>query len=425
MEKASQERKIVFAKFWKRKGILRNIIIFFLVIGPAIITSSVGNDAGGIATYSLAGANFGYTMIWSLLPITIALIIVQVMCARMGIVTGKGLAGLIRENYGVKITFFVMLVLLFGNFTNILSEFSGIAASAEIFGVNKYISLPLSALFVWLLVVKGTYKSVEKVFLIGCIFYATYIVSGFLANPDWNEVVADSVVKPKVVFEHNYTVMLLGIIGTTIAPWMLFYLQASIVDKGVKIEEYKHSRLEVIIGSIVVSIIIFFIIVACAATIHKTGMKIETVADAANALRPLAGIYCSALFAFGLLNASLLAASVLPLATAYSICEGFGWETGVDKKFKEAPYFFGLYTALIILGAGIVLIPNFPLLKVMYFSQVNNGILLPFALIFMLLISNRRDLMGQYVNSKTFNIIVWIFVLIMIILSIFMLVTLF
>lgn len=414
----------MFAKFWKRKGILRNIIIFFLVIGPAIITSSVGNDAGGIATYSLAGANFGYTMIWSLLPITIALIIVQVMCARMGIVTGKGLAGLIRENYGVKITFFVMLVLLFGNFTNILSEFSGIAASAEIFGVNKYISLPLSALFVWLLVVKGTYKSVEKVFLIGCIFYATYIVSGFLANPDWNEVVVN-VVKPKVVFEHNYTVMLLGIIGTTIAPWMLFYLQASIVDKGVKIEEYKHSRLEVIIGSIVVSIIIFFIIVACAATIHKTGMKIETAADAANALRPLAGIYCSALFAFGLLNASLLAASVLPLATAYSICEGFGWETGVDKKFKEAPYFFGLYTALIILGAGIVLIPNFPLLKVMYFSQVNNGILLPFALIFMLLISNRRDLMGQYVNSKTFNIIVWIFVLIMIILSIFMLVTLF
>lgn len=407
-------------KFWKKKGIFRNIIIFFLVIGPAIITSSVGNDAGGIATYSLAGANFGYTMIWTLIPVMIALIITQEICARTGVVTGKGLAGLIRENYGVKITFFVMLVLLFGNFTNILSEFSGIAASMEIFGINKFISVPLGAIFVWLLVVKGTYKSVERIFLIGCIFYATYIVSGFLAKPEWNEVF----VKPKVVFEHNYIVMLLGITGTTIAPWMLFYLQASIVDKGVKVEEYKHSRLEVIIGSIVVTIIIFFIIVACAATIHKAGMKIETAADAANALRPLAGKYCGSLFAFGLLNASLLAASVLPLATAYSICEGFGWETGVDKKFKEAPYFFGLYTALIILGAGIVLIPNFPLLKVMYFSQVNNGILLPFTLIFMLLISNKKDLMGEYVNSKIFNIIIWIFIIIMIVLSILMLATL-
>lgn len=410
-------------KFWKKKGIFRNIIIFFLVIGPAIITSSVGNDAGGIATYSLAGANFGYTMIWTLIPIIIALIITQEICARTGVVTGKGLAGLIRENYGVKITFFVMLVLLFGNFTNILSEFSGIAASTEIFGINKYISVPLGAIFVWWLVVKGTYKSVERIFLIGCIFYATYIVSGFLAKPEWNDIFI-SVIKPKVVFEHNYIVMLLGIIGTTIAPWMLFYLQSSIVDKGVKIEESKHSRLEVIVGSIVVSIIIFFIIVACAATIHKRGMKIETAADAANALRPLAGVYCSALFAFGLLNASLLAASVLPLATAYSICEGFGWETGVDKKFKEAPYFFGLYTALIIFGAGIVLIPNFPLLKVMYFSQVNNGILLPFTLIFMLLISNKKDLMGEYVNSKTFNIISLVFVLIMIVLSILMLATL-
>lgn len=407
-------------KFWKKKGIFRNIIIFFLVIGPAIITSSVGNDAGGIATYSLAGANFGYTIIWTLIPVMIALIITQEICARTGVVTGKGLAGLIRENYGVKITFFVMLVLLFGNFTNILSEFSGIAASMEIFGINKFISVPLGAIFVWLLVVKGTYKSVERIFLIGCIFYATYIVSGFLAKPEWNEVF----VKPKVVFEHNYIVMLLGITGTTIAPWMLFYLQASIVDKGVKVEEYKHSRLEVIIGSIVVTIIIFFIIVACAATIHKAGMKIETAADAANALRPLAGKYCGSLFAFGLLNASLLAASVLPLATAYSICEGFGWETGVDKKFKEAPYFFGLYTVLIILGAGIVLIPNFPLLKVMYFSQVNNGILLPFTLIFMLLISNKKDLMGEYVNSKIFNIIIWIFIIIMIVLSILMLATL-
>lgn len=390
-------------------------------MGPGIITANVDNDAGGIATYSMAGAHFGYAMLWTLIPITIALIVIQEMGTRMGVVTNKGLSDLIRESFGVKITFFLMIGLLLTNLGNTIAEFSGVAASGEIFGISKYIAIPVSAVFVWLLVVKGTYKIVEKIFLFACVFYGAYIISCFLAKPDWNEVLINTV-KPTFKFEKNYLIMLIGVVGTSIAPWMQFYIQSSIVEKGVKIEEYKYSRLDVIVGCFIMVIVASSIIIACAATLYKHGIKVETAADAAIALRPFAGKYCAQLFAFGLLNASLFSASILPLSTSYYICEAMGWECGVGKTFKTAAVFYGLYTVLIIMGAGLVLIPKFPLLLVMLFSQVINGIMLPFVLIFMLLLINNKRLMGNYVNSKSFNIIAWITTVAMIILTLMLVV---
>lgn len=406
-------------KFLKENRFVRNLAVFLAIMGPGIITANVDNDAGGITTYSLAGAQFGYTLLWSLFPITIALIIVQEMCARMAIATGKGLADLIRENFGVKVTFYFMLALLFVNLSNVMAEFSGVAAGLEIFGVSKFVSVPLAALFVWVLVVKGNYKSVEKIFLTACLFYVAYVISGFMAHPQWNNVLKETVA-PQFQFTMPYTVMLIGIVGTTIAPWMQFYLQASIVEKGISIERYKHVRLDVVGGCIIAPIIAFFIVVACAATLFQAGVHINTAEDAAIALQPLAGKYAEWLFAFGLFNASLFAASVLPLSTAYTICEGMGWDTGIDKRFKEAPQFFGLYTAIIVVGAGVVLIPNFPLLKVMYFSQVGNGILLPAVLIFMLSLINNKEIMGEFVNGRLSNILTWLTVIILIALSVFM-----
>lgn len=405
--------------FFKEHPWFKNFWIFLAVMGPGIITANVDNDAGGIATYSLAGAHFGYTLLWSLIPITLALIIVQEMCARMAIATGKGLADLIRENFGVKVTFYLMLALLFVNITNVMAEFAGVAASLEIFHISKFISVPLAALFVWMLVVRGTYKSVEKIFLFACFFYIAYIISGFLAKPDWNEVVRATFL-PEIHFDLKYSIMLVGIIGTTIAPWMQFYLQSSIVEKGITPEDYKHVRLDVVGGCILAPLVAFFIVVACAATMFKAGINIESAKDAALALQPLAGNYASWLFAFGLFIASIFAASVLPLSTAYSICEGMGWEAGVDKRFEEAPGFFGLYTAMIAIGAVAVLIPNFPLLGIMYFSQVGNGILLPFVLIYMLILINDRDLMGEFVNNRAFNIIAVLTVVVVIVLTLIM-----
>ena len=404
-----------------KKGFLfksrwRGFLIFLAVIGPGIITSNVDNDAGGIATYSIAGAHFGYSLIWSLIPITLALVIIQEMCARMGVVTGKGLSDLIREHFGVKITFYLLLTLIFTNFGNTIAEFAGIAASLEIFSVSKYLSVPLGAFFVWLLVVKGTYKSVEKIFLVACLFYVTYIVSGFLAKPDWSAV-KSSISSPEFEFSAGSFGMLIGLIGTTIAPWMQFYLQSAVVEKNIKVKDYKNSRADVIIGSFVVSIVAFFIIVVCAATLFKAGIRIETAKDAALALSPLAGKYCSVLFAFGLLNASLFAASILPLSTAYVVCEGMGWENGVNKKFSEAPQFYGLYSLLIFLGAGVVLWPNIPLIPIMFISQVINGIVLPVILIFILILINDKKIMGNYTNKKTFNVLAWFVVIILILLS--------
>ena len=401
------------------------IMLFLAVMGPGIITAIVDIDAGGVATYSLAGAHFGYTLIWSLIPITIALIVVQEMCARMGVITGKGLADLIRENYGVKITFFILLAIFFVNLANIISNFAGIAASSEIFGVKKYLGVPLAAMIIWLAVVKGTYKSAERIFLVVCVLYFAYIISGVLVKPDWAQVSKEIFIPSFNFTSSAYTVMLVGLVGTTIAPWMQFYLQSSIVEKGISIENYKHSKLDVISGTIVAKVFALFIMVACASTLFKNGIRIDTAADAAMALEPLVGKFCCYLFAFGLLNASLAAASIIPLSTTYSICEGMGWESGVNKRFNEAPQFYIIFTGLIVVSALVVLIPKFPLILGMYISQVINGILLPFLLIFILLLVNKRELMGGYINSKAFNFIAWATVVVMIVLSAGMLFTIF
>jgi len=407
-------------RFFKSRW--KTFLIFLVVAGPGIITSNVDNDAGGIATYSMAGAHFGYGLLWSLIPIMVALVIIQEMSARMGVVTGKGLSDLIRERFGVRITFYLLLALVLTNFGNVIAEFAGVAASLEIFYIPKYVSIPISAFLVWLLVVKGTYRSVEKIFLFACLFYITYIISGFLAKPDWNSV-KNSLVTPEFKFSTGSLGMLIGLVGTTIAPWMQFYLQAAVVEKDIKVKDYKYSSLDVILGSLIVTIVAGFIILTCGATLFKAGIRIETAKDAALALKPLAGKYCSYLFAFGLLNASLFAASILPLSTAFVVCEGMGWEDGVNKKFSEAPQFYGLYSLLIFLGAGIVLLPGIPLIPVMYISQVINGIVLPVILVFMLVLINNKKLMGEYVNKGVYNFISWGTVIILVGLSIALLVS--
>jgi len=390
-------------------------------MGPGIITSNVDNDAGGITTYSLAGAEFGLKLIWSLIPIMIALIVVQEMGARMGVVTGKGLSDLIREKFGAKITFYLMIGVFLTNMGNVLSEFAGVAAGMEVFGVNKFISVPVSAFLVWWMVVKGTYKSVEKAFLVACVFYISYVITGIIVKPDWGYVL-EQFVHPQLSFQPSETTMLIGVVGTTIAPWMQFYLQASIVEKGIKIEDYKFARFDVVMGVVMVHIVAFFIILVCAETLFKHGVRIETAKDAALSLAPLAGKYCTYLFAFGLVNASLFAASILPLSTAYLICEGLGWEAGIDKKFAEAPQFYGFYSLIIFLGAGIILYPNLPLIPIMYFSQVLNGMVLPFILIFMLFLINDKKLMMNHTNGPVFNVIAWVTSIVMIALTLLLII---
>lgn len=406
------------------KGFFKNLWIFFAVIGPGIITANVDNDVGGIATYSVAGAHFGYSLLWMTIPVCIALLVIMEMSARLGAVSGRGLADLIRENFGLKVTFYMMLILLLVNIGNVMSNFAGVAAGMELFGISKYISVPLGALFVWALVVKGTYKSVEKVFLFACLFYVAYLVSGYIAKPDWNEVLI-STVKPTFKFSNAYLYMVIGIIGTSIAPWMQFYQQSAVVEKGINAESFRHARWDVYFGTITATIVIFFIVLTCGATLFKNGVRIETAADAALALKPIAGDYCFKLFAFGLVNAGLFASSIIPLSTAFSVCEGLGWETGVNKTFKEAPHFYWLYTAIIVVGAGAVLYPKFPLLWIMIFSQVLNGILLPFILIFMLLLINKKDLMCDFKNGPVFNTIAWGTAIILIGLSIALIVSIF
>src|SRR5579864_8025828 len=393
-------------KHWKTRTLL-----LLAVIGPGFITANVDNDAGGILTYSQAGAQFGYKLLWSIIPITIALIVIQEMSARMGAVTGKGLSDLIREEYGFRATFFMMVLLIAINFMNVIAEFIGIATSLGLFQVSRYLSVPLSALAVWFLVIKGNYKSVEKIFLTASFFYVCYIVAGFLAHPDWPDAIRATVVPPprSDFWNKSYVYMLIGVIGTTIAPWMQFYLQASIVEKGVTARQYKASRLDVILGCLFTDVVAWFIIVACAATLYATGQtNIENGADAAKALRPLAGRYAFLLLGAGLFNASIFAASILPLSTAYTVCEGLGFESGLDKKWGEARVFYWLYTILVGAGAAAVLfIPNKLLIRVTVLSQVLNGVLLPPVLIYMLLLINKRSLMGRYVNGRWFNWIAW------------------
>jgi NRAMP (natural resistance-associated macrophage protein)-like metal ion transporter len=387
------------------------ILLFLAVLGPGFITANVDNDPNGILTYSQAGAQFGYSLLWTIIPITLALIIVQEMCARMGVVTGKGLSDLIREEFGLRMTFIVMVLLIIVNFGNIIGEFAGIAGSLQLFHLSKYISVPICAVLVWLLAVRGDYKSVEKVFLTASVFYIAYIITGVLSGPSWRTAIVATVKLPSHAtwIQHDYVYMVVGVIGTTIAPWMQFYLQSSIVEKGVSVKNYAATRLDVIVGSIFTDVVAWFIIVACAATLWAHGMgNIAMPADAAEAMKPLAGPYAFLLFAFGLFNASFFAASVLPLSTAYTVCEGLGFESGVDKAFGQAPFFYWLYTLLIAGGAAIVLVPNFPLVQFSIFSQTLNGILLPVVIVFMLLLINRKDLMGRHTNSNWFNLAAWL-----------------
>ncbi len=382
------------------------IAIFVSILGPGLITANVDNDAGGIFTYSQAGARWGYLPLWTLIPITLLLIVTQEMSSRMGAVTGKGLSDLIREEFGLRKTFFMMGALVAANYTNVVSEFAGIASSLELFHISRFISVPIAALAVWLLVVKGSYRTVERVFLVACTVYITYIFSGILVKPDW-KVAAIYSVRPVLMLDPSYITMLIGMVGTSIAPWMQFYLQAAIVEKGVTAKEYKQSRVEVILGCILTDVVAFFIIVACAGAIWSTAPRdIKDAADAALGLKPF-GQYAYLLFAAGLFNASFFAACILPLSTSYTVCEGLGFESGVDKRFSEAPIFYWLYTLLIVLGAGVILIPQFPLVQMILFSQVINGVLLPFVLIFMTLLINKKGLMKDWTNSHFYNVISW------------------
>jgi NRAMP (natural resistance-associated macrophage protein)-like metal ion transporter len=405
-EKGKAAGRTVWWKSWKLR-----LLMLVAVLGPGFITANVDNDANGILTYSQAGAQYGYSLLWTMIPITIALIVVQEMCARMGAVTGKGLSDLIREEFGLRMTFFTMILLVIVNFSNVVGEFTGIAGSLGLFHISKFVSVPICTVLVWLLVVKGDYKKVEKVFLTASVFYIAYIVAGVLSGPKWHEALLETVKLPprKSWDDKGYVYMTVAVIGTTIAPWMQFYLQSSVVDKGITVRQYKASRLDVIIGSIFTDVVAWFIIVACAATLFTHGIKnISDASVAALAMKPLAGDYAYLLFAAGLFNASLFAASILPLSTAYTVCEGLGFESGLDKTWREAPFFYWFYTLLIALGGATILIPKFPMYQVVIFSQVLNGLLLPLVLVFMLKLINKHELMGKYTNKRWFDVLAWV-----------------
>ena len=406
-----------------RPNVWRSVVMFLSIVGPGIITANADNDVGGVLTYSQAGAQFGYSLLWLLVPITIALVVVQEMCARMGAVTGKGLADLIRENFGVKVTFWCLLLFVLGDIGNTATEFAGVASSAPIFG--GYLHLPNAeafkiamvvgaAIFVFLTVTRGTAKVVERIFFFFCFVYVAYVVSAFLVRPDWHDVLRQSIV-PNFQTSKAYVLMVIAVIGTTISPWMQFYIQAAVVDKGIRADDYSYSRLDVVTGGIWTDVIAYFIIVACAATIfiHNQHVpaahqiQVNSVGDVAVALQPIAGKFAALLFAVGLLNAAVFTASILPLSTAYYVCEAFGFERGVDQRFREAPIFYGFYLALITLGAGIVIVPGAPLLAIIFYSQVLNGVLLPIVLVLMLLLINNKRLMGSWTNRPAFNVIAW------------------
>ncbi len=407
----SRERRTIWGKF----------LFFLAILGPGIITGSVDNDAGGITTYSVAGALYGYNMLWTLVPSFIVLLVVQEMNARMGIVTGKGLADLIRERTGVKITFFIFIGLLIADIGNTTTEFAGVAGSMEVFGISKYIAVPVTGLLVWFLVVKGNYKIAERIFLLFSVTLLIYIVAAIMGKPDWNEI-GHSMVHPSVKINADSTAMIMGIVGTTIAPWMQFYMQSSVIEKGLQMKDYKYSLIDIVVGCMATVVVAFFIIVACGATLHKNGMVINEAKDAAMALEPLAGQLAKHVFAFGLLVASVFSATILPLATAFYICEAFGFEAGIDKKWDEAKEFYSLYTTILVLSAVIILIPNAPLISISLWSQVINGILLPVVLVCMMVLVNNSKIMGAYTNKLVNNIIGWTTVVILIILSLMLLV---
>jgi len=394
----------------------RPLLTYLAILGPGMITANAGNDAGGIATFASVGAEFGYSLLWVLIPIAISLGIVQEMCARMGAVTGKGLADLVRERFGVRWTALIMLALLIANAGVTVSEFVGIAAAAELFGISRFIAVPLAAILVWWLVAKGSYKKVEKVFLAMSVVFLGYIVSAFLSKPDWTAV-AVGVVKPSLRLEHAFIFTLVAVIGTTISPYMQVYVQSSVVEKGVTLDNYRETKTDVWIGTIFAILIVFFIVVSTAATLHKAGIQITSAEDAARALRPLAGRYAETLFGIGLIGASMLAAGVLPLATAYSISEALGFEKGVSRSFREAPIFLGTFTFLVAFGAAIAVIPNLPLIRVLLVTQVINGLLLPIVLFAILRLVNNRELMGAQVNGPIYNVAAWLTAILVTIIS--------
>ena len=400
----------------------RRTLLFLTVMGPGIITASVDQDAGGITTYSVAGAKYGYGLLWSLPFIILALAAIQEMGTRMGVVTGRGLADLIRERFGVRFTLLSMAVLVLANIANTASEFAGVAASFEIFGIGRLWSVPLSALLVLFLVVQGTYRIIERVFLTASALYAVYAVSAFLAQPSWGDILRQTM-RPTVSLTAGYVTTLITIVGTTIAPWMQFYLQSSIVDKGIRLRDLRWARLDAYIGSLAAGAIAFFIIVACGATLYPNGIQVETAKDAALALEPFAGHYATLLFAAGLLNASLFSAAILPLSTAYAVCEALGWETGIDRRPREAPGFFTIYTLMILVGAAPILLPRAPLVAIMFWSQTLNGLLLPLVLLVMLRLINDPEVMGHHTNSLGFNLIAWGTAAVMVALSILLLLT--
>lgn len=402
------------------KNMRKRLGLFLAVMGPGIVTAFADNDAGGIATYAAAGAKYGYGLLFIVLVSSVCLAIAQEISARTGAVTGRGLSDLIRELFGVKWTFFAMSVLLIANIGTTASEFSGIATSFEIFGVSKYIAVPIMAVLIWWLVLKADYGKIEKIFLVLCATFLSYVISGVIIDPPWREVLAASVT-PTFFRDTDFLIMAIGVIGTTITPWGQFYVQASIVDKGITAEDYKYTFWDVMFGAFFTWLIAFFIIVATAATLYVNHISIETVKDAALALKPMAGEYASMLFSFGLLGASMLAAFILPLSTAYAVCEALGFERGVSKTYKEAPAFFGLYTALIVIGAALVLWPDLSLYQVMLTSQVINGVLLPPILIFMVLIASNKNVMGNYVNSSWYNMVSWAFTVVLILLTLLLL----
>lgn len=399
---------------WKRT------LLYMSLIGPGIITASIDNDASGITTYSVAGARFGYELLWILLPVTIVLIMVSEMVARMGVVTGKGLSDLIREHFGVRVAFFLMAGLFVANFGTTVAEFAGWAASWEIFGVSKYVVVPLGAFFIWLLVIKGTYRVVETVLLAACLIYLGYVVSGFMAKPDWAEV-AHSTFAPELKWDPEYVMLGIAIVGTTVTPWMQFYLQSSIVEKGVRKKHYTASKIDVVVGCILTNVIAYFIIVTSATTLFPEGIRINEASEAAMALRPFAGTYAPVIFALSLANASLLGAIIVPLATAYFICEAMGWERGVNKTFRQAPQFMWIYTAMIVFGSMIILVPGAPLISIMVLSSVINALLLPVVLIYTLYLANDRRIMGDYVNSRSYNYVTWAAIAVLIVFSTIML----
>ncbi|ATH08832.1 Mn transporter [Halobacteriovorax marinus] len=393
------------------------LLILLSIVGPGIITANIDNDAGGIATYSLVGAKTGFKLLWTLMPITVALIMVQEMSARMGIASGKGLADLIREKFGLKVTFYSLFLLIFADLGNTMAEFAGIASAGEIFGISKYISVPLCSLFVWLLITKGNYKTVERIFIAGCAVYLSYIVSGFIIGPDWGEVAKATFIPDFDVLTSENMPLIVGLVGTSITPWMQFYIQSAVVEKGISTKHLWHSKLDVIVGCLFMVMVTIFIIICCAVTIHSAGVQINTAADAARALEPLAGKYSSILFGIGLFNASIFSAALLPLATSYYVCEGMGWESGVDKTFKEAPNFFTIFTLLILIAAAMILIPGIDLFNILIWTQVINGVLIPIILLFIINLCNDPDVMGEYTNSTAYNFISYGIVLLMLIIN--------